>query len=67
LPGALSFDELAKLGAEVSEVALAEAACQVSGADVAMIQFTSGTTALPKGAMLFQAACCAALNAAVRH
>lgn len=56
LPGALSFDELAKLGAEVSEIALAEAARQVSGADVAMIQFTSGTTALPKGAMLFQAA-----------
>jgi acyl-CoA synthetase (AMP-forming)/AMP-acid ligase II len=54
LPGALFFDELAQLGAEVSEIALAEAACQVSGADVAMIQFTSGTTALPKGAMLFQ-------------
>lgn len=56
LPGALSFDELAKLGGETSEIALIEAACQVSGDDVAMIQFTSGTTALPKGAMLFQAA-----------
>jgi acyl-CoA synthetase (AMP-forming)/AMP-acid ligase II len=56
LPGCLSFDELKKLGAEVSEITLAEAARKVSGDDVAMIQFTSGTTALPKGAMLYQAA-----------
>ena len=56
LPGGLSFDELTKLGADVSEITLAEAARKVSVDDVAIIQFTSGTTALPKGAMLYHAA-----------
>ena len=56
LNGCLSFDDLARLGASVSEDALAEAASRVASEDVAMIQFTSGTTAMPKGAMLFQAA-----------
>jgi acyl-CoA synthetase (AMP-forming)/AMP-acid ligase II len=56
LPGCLSLDELKKLGAEVSEYALADAAGKVSGDDIAIIQFTSGTTALPKGALLYQAA-----------
>jgi fatty-acyl-CoA synthase len=54
--GCLSFDDLRKLGAGVSENTLAEAASKVAADDVAMIQFTSGTTAMPKGAMLFQAA-----------
>jgi fatty-acyl-CoA synthase len=56
LNGCLSFDDLARLGASVSEDALAEAASRVASEDVAMIQFTSGTTAMPKGAMLFQVA-----------
>ncbi|HLN85156.1 MAG TPA: AMP-binding protein, partial [Candidatus Limnocylindrales bacterium] len=56
LPGWFPFDELKTLGAKVSENSLAEAASNVSADDIAMIQFTSGTTAMPKGAMLFQAA-----------
>jgi fatty-acyl-CoA synthase len=56
LAGCLSFDDLRKLGAEVSEITLRQAAEKVSGDDIAMIQFTSGTTAMPKGAMLFQTA-----------
>jgi acyl-CoA synthetase (AMP-forming)/AMP-acid ligase II len=55
-PGWLSFDALKALGAEVSENTLRQGAGKVSAYDIAMIQFTSGTTALPKGAMLFQAA-----------
>jgi fatty-acyl-CoA synthase len=55
-PGWLAFDALKTLGAEVSENSLADAANEVSADDISMIQFTSGTTAMPKGAMLFQAA-----------
>jgi fatty-acyl-CoA synthase len=54
--GWLGLDELKSLGIEVSENDLHQAAEKVSGEDTAMIQFTSGTTALPKGAILFQAA-----------
>jgi fatty-acyl-CoA synthase len=54
--GWLSFEELKSLGAEVSENTLRQAEEKVRADDIAMIQFTSGTTALPKGAMLFQAA-----------
>jgi acyl-CoA synthetase (AMP-forming)/AMP-acid ligase II len=56
LNGCLSFDDLAGLGASVSQDALAPAASRVGSEDIAMIQFTSGTTALPKGAMLFHGA-----------
>jgi len=51
--GCLSFEDLAKCGANVSEEELKNAAKKVGCEDIAMIQFTSGTTALPKGAMLF--------------
>ena len=54
--GWLSFDALKALGADVSEGTLRQAVEKVSADDIAMIQFTSGTTAMPKGAMLFQAA-----------
>ena len=56
LPGWLSFDALKALGAEVPEGTLRQAEGKVGADDIAMIQFTSGTTAMPKGAMLFQAA-----------
>ena len=54
--GWLSFDALNALGAEVPEGTLRQAVEKVRADDIAMIQFTSGTTAMPKGAMLFQAA-----------
>ena len=56
LTGCTSFDELMRLGADVSPHALNMAASKVAPEDVAMIQFTSGTTAMPKGAMLHQVA-----------
>lgn len=54
LDGCISFDRLLALGAEISVESLTQAESQVSSEDVAMIQFTSGTTATPKGAMLYQ-------------
>lgn len=51
--GAVSFAALAELG-EAGAVEQAHAA--VHGEDIAVIQFTSGSTAFPKGAMLRQAA-----------
>jgi fatty-acyl-CoA synthase len=54
--GCLSFDDLKNLGAGVSEATLNQAARKVTSEDIAMIQFTSGTTAMPKGAMLYHAA-----------
>jgi fatty-acyl-CoA synthase len=52
----ISFDDLRNLGSDVSEAALYQAARKVTGEDIAMIQFTSGTTAMPKGAMLHHVA-----------
>ena len=54
--GWLSFDALKALGSEVAESTLRQAVEKVRADDIAMIQFTSGTTAMPKGAMLCQAA-----------
>jgi len=54
--GCMTLAELAKRGESVADSELANAARKVSSEDIAMIQFTSGTTAMPKGAMLFQAA-----------
>ena len=56
LNGAMALDDLIARGHGVSAGALDEAAGQVTSEDVAMVQFTSGTTAMPKGAMLFQVA-----------
>jgi acyl-CoA synthetase (AMP-forming)/AMP-acid ligase II len=52
----MSFDDLKKLGTSVSETTLNQAARKVTSEDIAMIQFTSGTTAMPKGAMLHHVA-----------
>jgi acyl-CoA synthetase (AMP-forming)/AMP-acid ligase II len=52
----MSFDDLKKLGESVSETTLNQAARKVTSEDIAMIQFTSGTTAMPKGAMLYHVA-----------
>jgi len=56
LPGCLSFEELLEAGSGVPKERLTEAESQVTEEDVALLQFTSGTTALPKGAMLYQVA-----------
>ena len=51
-PAALDADFFLALAAQVSEAALDERARRVSAADLLLIQFTSGTTAFPKGVML---------------
>jgi fatty-acyl-CoA synthase len=56
LSGCISFDDLIKAGADVSPELLEQAAAKVTPEDIAMIQFTSGTTAMPKGALLFHVA-----------
>ena len=56
LIGCMSFDDLKSLGAGVPDPTLTEAACKVMSEDIAMIQFTSGTTAMPKGALLYHVA-----------
>jgi fatty-acyl-CoA synthase len=56
LIGCMSFDDLKNLGRGVSEETLNQAASKVTSEDIAMIQFTSGTTAMPKGAMLYHVA-----------
>jgi fatty-acyl-CoA synthase len=56
LTGCMAFDDLQTLGAGVSEVALNQVAGKVTSEDIVMIQFTSGTTAMPKGAMLYHVA-----------
>jgi fatty-acyl-CoA synthase len=51
-PGMLNWDELRQRAAEVSEPALEARAAAVTAGDVVNIQYTSGTTGFPKGAML---------------
>jgi len=52
----LGLDELIEAGRGVAEDELRQAARAVTGDDIAMLQFTSGTTAMPKAAMLFHSA-----------
>jgi len=56
IDGCLSFDELIATGNAISKRELFQTASEVTGDDIAMLQFTSGTTAMPKAAMLFQSA-----------
>jgi acyl-CoA synthetase (AMP-forming)/AMP-acid ligase II len=56
IEGCLGFDELIAAGHAVSKEELLRAASAVAGDDIAMLQFTSGTTAMPKAAMLFHRA-----------
>ena len=56
IDGCLSFDEVIATGNAISERELFQTASEVTGDDIAMLQFTSGTTAMPKAAMLFQSA-----------
>ncbi|MFI5266475.1 MAG: AMP-binding protein [Chloroflexota bacterium] len=54
ISGTLAFPSLVEAGQSISEAQVVEAERQVKPDDTAMIQFTSGTTAFPKGAELFQ-------------
>ena len=56
IPGMLRYDRLLEAGRPVTAAQVAAAERQVQPDDTAMVQFTSGTTALPKGAELFQEA-----------
>jgi fatty-acyl-CoA synthase len=51
-PGMLSWDELRQRAATAPEVELARRQAEVHAEDVVSIQYTSGTTGFPKGAML---------------
>jgi fatty-acyl-CoA synthase len=51
-PGVLLFEQLLTLGDAVSDEALAARQASVTPHDVAMMQYTSGTTGFPKGVML---------------
>lgn len=56
LSSIVSFSRFLEAGDSVSDEEFGSAERQVSSQDVALIQFTSGTTALPKGAQLYQEA-----------
>lgn len=51
-PGMISWSELLHAGKSISTQQLQTVEAQVSPEDIAMIQYTSGTTGFPKGAML---------------
>jgi fatty-acyl-CoA synthase len=56
IAGCVGLDELIARGKAVPEEELFQAASKVTDEDIAMLQFTSGTTAMPKAAMLFHSA-----------
>ncbi|GHU84351.1 AMP-binding protein [Spirochaetia bacterium] len=51
-PGMYVLENLIKLGSSVDDTELKQAEAKVSSADVLCIMYTSGTTGIPKGAML---------------
>ncbi len=53
LPGAIGYDELLEKGrSEAWQQRRVDAQRDVGGTDIALLQFTSGTTSLPKGVLL---------------
>ncbi|MBC8058819.1 MAG: AMP-binding protein [Rhizobiales bacterium] len=52
VPGCIRFEDVSALGRMTGSGRLNEAAAQVQATDAVNIQFTSGTTGLPKGATL---------------
>jgi fatty-acyl-CoA synthase len=52
VPGAIAFDEVGARGGDAERAELRELACQLQFDDPVNIQFTSGTTGLPKGVTL---------------
>lgn len=56
IDGCLGLDALIETGKAMPEAELLRSAGAVTGGDIAMLQFTSGTTAVPKAAMLFHSA-----------
>lgn len=53
MPGVLSYEAFIQAGQTVSDSELISASSTVTPEDPFLIQFTSGTTGLPKGAVLF--------------
>jgi fatty-acyl-CoA synthase len=51
-PGMYTLEELIQKGSRIDEAALEKAEAEVSDADILCIMYTSGTTGVPKGAML---------------
>jgi fatty-acyl-CoA synthase len=51
-PGMMSWNEFRSLAQKITEDALDQRAAEVKAEDVVNIQYTSGTTGFPKGAML---------------
>ena len=52
MPGMLPWEEFLTNGEEIQEEALVQRQRQVESGEVAMFQYTSGTTSFPKGVML---------------
>lgn len=50
--GTMRFDDMVALGQRVPDAVLAQRQAEVRPGDVSQIQFTSGTTGAPKGAMI---------------
>lgn len=51
-PGLLLYSRVAELGASVSDETLAARQASVTPLDIVQVQYTSGTTGFPKGAMM---------------